>query len=102
MSRVYFNGVGNVSFNGTLLSFVLDDTNKNNNSSVNKDAVVGLITELDSAEGIFNFLLDEIKKIKEFQETSLNRLNAVDEKEVVKGRPPSGMKIMMSGHDHSE
>ena len=102
MARVYFNGVGNVSFNGTLLSFVLDDTSKKSNGAVDKDSVVALITELDSAEGIFSFLLDEIKKIKKVQGVNLDRSNVMDEEKRSEAKPPSGIQITMTSHKHSD
>ena len=66
MSRVYVNGVGNISFNGTFFSFALDDTYQAKNGALNKGVVIELVTELEAAEGICHFLLEEIQKIRSF------------------------------------
>ena len=105
MSRVYFNGVGRISFNGTFLSFVLDDTDQGEFGAPNKTAVIELITELDAAEGICKYLLDEISKIKEIQRTQENnpvkKQNSTDGDDIME-RPPVGAKIPMSKYDHSD
>ena len=62
MTRVYFNGIRNIASNGSTISFLLDDTYENKTAGVQKKDVIEVITELDAAEGIFQYLLDEIKK----------------------------------------
>ena len=105
MSRIYFNGIGRITFNGTFLSFVLDDTDKGKSGAPHKTAVIELITELDAAEGICKYLLEEISKIKEIQKTQENNSikvnNAIDDDNVME-RPPVGAKIPMSNHDHTD
>ena len=105
MSRVYFNGVGGISFNGKFLSFVLDDTYSVKNGGTNKSAVIELITELDAAEGVCKYLLEEISKIKLMEEDQKNNLTKKTDKignDTISSRPPVGIKIPMSKHDHSE
>ena len=105
MSRVYFNGVGRISFNGTFLSFVLDDTYQDQSGTPNKTAVTELITELDAAEGICKYLLEEISKIKEIQKrqkTDPIKLGNTEGSDDLLERPPVGAKISMSKHDHSD
>ena len=105
MSRTYINGVGRVSFNGTLLSFVLDDTFQEKSGAANKTAVIELITELEAAEGICRYLLEEISKIKKIKNTPVKNdnidSNIADDSTVSDDRPPIGTKILMSKHDHS-
>lgn len=64
MSRVYFNGVSQISYNGRMISFVLDDTYKKGMSDPTKNQVIELISELEAAEGVCRYLLNEIEKIK--------------------------------------
>jgi hypothetical protein len=105
MSRTYINGVGRVSFNGTFLSFVLDDTFQEKSGATNQTAVIELITELEAAEGICRYLLEEISKIKKIKNTPVKNdnidSNIADDSTVSDDRPPIGTKILMSKHDHS-
>lgn len=64
MSRLYFNGVSKISFNGRLLSFVIDDTYQKGLTETSKSEVVELISELEAVEGVCRYLLGEIEKIK--------------------------------------
>jgi hypothetical protein len=79
MSRVYFNGVSQVSFNGHLLSFALDDVFQRPNSANEKAIVIELISELETAEGVCRYILAEIEKIKQLSQTS-ERNNEAGEK----------------------
>lgn len=100
MARVYFNGIGGVSFNGSLFSFSLDDTYQLKGGKLNKSMVIELITELEAAEGICNFLLEEINKIKQLQE---EKSISQDEKEAFVSeveKPEVGIKLAMSQHNH--
>ena len=72
LSRKYFNGVRNVSFNGSLFSFELEDKFQNSKGEIGVNSVSNLVTEIDSAEKILQFLLDEISKIRNLQETTPN------------------------------
>jgi len=105
MSRTYINGVGRVSFNGTFLSFVLDDTFQEKSGATNQTAVIELITELEAAEGICRYLLEEISKIKKIKNTPVKDENTdsniADGTTVSDDRPPISTKILMSKHDHS-
>ena len=67
MSRTYFNGVNNLSFNGTMLSFVLDDTYQISSGKMEKGKVIELMSELNSVEGVCKYLLGEIEKIKSME-----------------------------------
>lgn len=108
MTRVYFNGIRNIASNGSTISFLLDDTYENKTSGVQKKDVIEVITELDAAEGIFQYLLDEINKIKQFQITSPNLKDqqAILRKPVVNSeindRPPVGRKLKINKLDHLE
>ena len=105
MSRTYINGVGRVSFNGTFLSFVLDDTFQEKSGATNQTAVIELITELETAEGICRYLLEEISKIKKIRNTPVKNenidSNIADVLTVSDDRPPISTKILMSKHDHN-
>ena len=105
MSRTYINGVGRVSFNGTFLSFVLDDTFQEKSGATNQTAVIELITELEAAEGICRYLLEEISKIKKIRNTSVKNenidSNITDDAIEADERPPISTKILMSKHDHN-
>lgn len=70
MSRVYFNGVSHVSYNGHLLSFSLEDVFQKANSANEKAIVIELISELETAEGICRYILAEIEKIKQLSQVS--------------------------------
>lgn len=65
MSRVYFNGVSGVAFNGHLISFLLDDTYQQGGAGLMKNSVVELISELEAVEGVCLYLLSEIGKMKQ-------------------------------------
>ena len=75
MSRIYFNGVSNLSFNGSMLSFALDDTYQNSSGKVEKGKVIELMSDLNSVEGICNYLLGEIEKIKTLEGNTTKRDN---------------------------
>lgn len=70
MPRIYFNGIKNISSNGATISFVLDDTYETKSSGVKRDEVIEVITELEAAENIFKYLMDEISEIKSIQNQS--------------------------------
>ena len=52
-------------YNGKFISFVLDDTYEARSGPPNKSNTVELITDLEAAEGICKYLLNEIDKIKQ-------------------------------------
>ena len=80
MSRVYFNGVSQVSFNGRMLSFVLDDTYKIGKSEPTRAPVVELISELEAVEGVCRYLLVEIERMKNSIQSETNLADTVDPK----------------------
>ena len=100
MNRTYFNGVGNISSNGTVLSFVFDDTYQSAGAGAKKNPVIELITELDTAEGICKYLLAEINKIKALNKPDTLKvsedINVVDKEPKLK----LGLKIASSKPDH--
>ena len=61
-----------MSFNGSLFSFELEDKFQNSKGEIGVNSVSNLVTEIDSAEKILQFLLDEISKIRNLQETTPN------------------------------
>ena len=73
MSRTYFNGVNNLSFNGTMLSFVLDDTYQISTGKMEKGKVIELMSEVNSVEGVCKYLLGEIEKIKSMEGAENNK-----------------------------
>ena len=102
MTRTYFNGVGQISSNGITISFVLNDTYDTKPQGIIKNNVIELITELEAAEGTFEYLLTEIKKIKSSRANDGEAIDApvTRSKETSKNRkskrPPVGRKIDMS------
>ena len=61
-----------MSFNGSLFSFELEDKYQNSKGEIGVNSVSNLVTEIESAEKILHFLLDEIIKIRNLQETTAN------------------------------
>ena len=72
MTRVYFNGVGNINSNGKTISFILEDTIIYKNGEKQKKVISELITEVNTAEEIFKFLLEEINKIKSIDNSKIS------------------------------
>ena len=111
MTRIYFNGIKNISSNGSTISFVLDDTYETKNNGIKKDEVIEVITELEAAENIFRYLLYEITAIKN-QQTPKPQLGKIqtkstkspdtleENKQKKETRPPVGKKLntFKSGH----
>ena len=102
MTRTYFNGVEQISSNGNTISFVLNDTYDTRPHGTVKNNVIELITELEAAEGTFEYLLTEIKKIKSIRanDGQVSDAPSTIPKETSKNkkskRPPVGRKIDMS------
>ena len=102
MTRTYFNGVGQIASNGNTISFVLNDTYETKPQGTVKNNVIELITELEAAEGTFEYLLKEIKKIKSIRanDGQVTDAPAIRTQETSKdkksNRPPVGRKIDMS------
>jgi len=67
MSREYFNGVKNLSFNGNLFSFELEDKYQNSRGEIKAEQTVCLVSEIENVEKILQFLLNEIDEIKKIQ-----------------------------------
>jgi hypothetical protein len=72
MSRQYFNGVSQVSYNGILFSFVITDSQRNSGSMEVKEKVVELISELEAVEGVCRYILGEIETIKNLSAVGQN------------------------------
>ncbi|MDA9960057.1 hypothetical protein N9D19_00795 [Planktomarina temperata] len=105
MSRMYFNGVSRISFNGKFLSLVLDDTYQDKSGIANKTTVIELLTELEAAEAICKYLLDEISTIKEMKKMEEKDSIAEDAykgKDASPTRPPVGSRISVSKYNHSD
>jgi hypothetical protein len=102
MARVYFNGVSRLSFDGTLFSFVLDDTYRLSDGTVHKEKTVELVTDLKAAEGVCKYLLGELEKIKSLQ-LKQQQNNILDEgNDVTPTEAVSlGKKISSYGDPHS-
>lgn len=102
MARVYFNGIGNISLNRDIFSFSLDDTYQSKGGKLNKSIVIELVTDLEAAEGICNFLLEEIRKIKQLKEESSKCENEKETSASEVEKPEVGIKLAMSNHNHSD
>ncbi len=96
MVRTYFNGVGQISSNGNTVSFIFNDTYELKSQGPVKKNVIELITELEVAEGAFEYLLSEIKKIKSLRQEKTSQVTiGNDLGRVEDARPPIGSKINM-------
>ena len=102
MSRVYFNGVSNIEFNGNLLSFVLDDTHSALNGSKNKAVVIELISELETVEGACRYILNEIEKIKKMSTTSKSdpKEDALTSPLLTAQSPKLGLRLSVLNSEH--
>lgn len=103
MSRVYFNGVSQLAFNGQMLSFVLDDTYKKAFSETEKIQVVELISELEAVEGVCRYLLAEIEKIKMLNQNDQAERKVFADKDPFKNETELtlGPKLFQTGLEHS-
>jgi len=102
MSRTYFNGVSQISYNGHLISFRLDDTYRQDNPERQKTIVIELISELDAVEGVCKYLLQEIEKIRNL---SVSRTSSASNQEQTKSTNQEtlmklGPKLRMLNKEH--
>lgn len=111
MNRTYINGVRNVQSNGVTISFVLEDAQQSKSDGLQKSDIIHVITEIDAAEGIFRFLLDEIEKIKGLDKQISNRfLNDHSQRPQQDNlneytnskKPPLGKKLNVLKSDHTD
>ena len=109
MARKHINGVRNINSNGITFSFILEDTYETKNDGIMSSDVAHIITELDAAENIFSYLLDEIKKIKKITtDNSPTPSQGLKRTQEVEGatignelvRPPLGKKLSVLKSDH--
>lgn len=104
MSRHYFNGVSNVSYNGHLISFSFTDLYRGADSIDKKEKVVDLVSDLDTVEGVCRFLLGEIEKVKK-SGIPPNFLIAQDEPEKHNHSHDAfkvGLKLSVTKSEHNE
>ena len=99
MARQYFNGVRNLSFNGNLFSFELEDKYQNSKGEILTVKTTGLITELENAEKILQFLLHEINEIKKLKSQDEKQSDTTNSSR--KTKPDKvGRKVQVVGTEH--
>lgn len=101
MARIHFNGISNLSFDGTVFSFVVDDTYQLSDGKIQKIIAAELATDLKSIEGICKYLLGEVEKIKALQsEKKPTEVEALDTPQEVGSTLQLGKKISSSNDPH--
>ena len=98
MSRKYINGISNLSFDGKLFSFSLDDTYQNKNQEVNRKKVVEIISDLNTVESIAKFLLKEVTEIKETIVKKDPAIEVEDKEEKIVSKTRLKLKVLK--HEH--
>lgn len=111
MNRTYVNGIRDVQSNGVTISFILEDALQTKSNGLQKSDIIHVITEIDAAEGIFRFLLDEIEKIKGLDngpskpfldDQSQHSHQDNSNKKANNKKPPLGKKLNVLSSDHSD
>ena len=101
MARIHFNGVSNLSFDGSVFSFVADDTYQLSDGKIQKVKAAELATDLKSIEGICKYLLGEVEKIKALQsEKKPAQVDIVEEPPKTNSALQLGKKISSSNDPH--
>lgn len=102
MSRNYFNGVKNLSFNGNLFSFELEDKYQNSRGEIKTEQTVCLVSELENVEKILQFLINEINEIKKLQlekDKTKSKSNKIEDPNNSK-KETLGRKLQVVGFEH--
>lgn len=101
VARHYFNGVKRLSYNGNQFSFQLEDIYTTGNGEIVSEAVISLAEELDNAENILKYLLNEIEKIREVVPSKMTPENKKNHEPDQHHDPKLGKKIKAVSFEHS-
>ena len=101
MARVFVNGVSNFSSDSKTVSFAFDDTHHNGAGLVQKNIVFEIICDIEAAEGMLSYLLQQVKNVKDKNLLTTDTSNKKEAKITDKKNKQSlGRKLGVSSDEH--
>ena len=89
MKRIFFNGVSKFSYDGSFISFSLDDTKSDPQIGIDNEIVFTGICDLKALKGIVDFLNTQIQEVEKRDagvsenNASENEIESTDETETL-------------------